>query len=153
MSKLSWGEPTIEFCKLENGTLPSNPVWKAMPEIKQGTTALETQQGDRTEAYDEGGDVVDVHTAKSRYSLTFQVYIQKGQDKPLEDNDGVVTDDYAVRLTPEDPNATGFIMPRCSVSVQESWSSADGGLWTYTFNGVKATEGKTLQKWVKGASA
>ena len=152
MSKLSWGEPIIEFVKLENGAIPSSPSWTSMPEIRQGTTQLDTQEGNRTEALDEGGDLVDVRTAKSRYTLSMEVYVQKGADKPIEDTDGVITDEYAVRLTPEDEGANGFLLPRAAVTVRETWNSSDGGTWVYTFTAIKPSTGKTLQKYVKGQS-
>ena len=148
MAVLSWGEPTVEISELPaSGVLPENPTWTALPAIKQGTAQLETQEGDRTEALDEGGDVVDVRVAKSKYTFTCQLFMKKGDTKPIEDTDGIVTKNYALRLTPEDPQAMGFMLPKTSVSVQESWTSADGGLWTYTFSALKPASGTTLQRY------
>ena len=150
MSKLSWGEPTIEFIELAaDGSVPTSGDWSSMPEIRQGTCTLETEEGERTEALDEGGDLVDVHIAKSRYTLTMEVFIQKGADKPIEDEDGIITKEYAVRLTPEDDKARGFIMKRCSVTLRETWNSTDGGTWVYTFTAIKPKDGKTFDKYIK----
>lgn len=148
MSVLSWGGPTIEFTQSNNGAPDSNAVWKKMPDIKQGTAQLTTEAGEKTEALNEFGEVVDTRTAKSKYTLEFQVFVKKGDKKPIEDADGVVLANYAVRLTPEDATNEGFIMDNCSVSCEETWSSADGKLWKYTFNGLKPKEGKILKPYV-----
>lgn len=147
MAILSWGKPTVEFAAYVNGELPSTPTWTAVAEIKQGTATLETEQGDKLEALDEGGDVVDVRFGKSKYTFTFSLFMKKGDSKPIEDTDGVVTNNYALRLTPEDEDAMGFMLPKCNVSVQETWTSEEGGLWTYTFSAIKPDSGNTLQRY------
>ena len=62
-------------------------------------------------------------------------------------------DNYAVRLTPEDETCEGFLMENCAVSVEESWSSADGKLLKYTFDGLKPTTGKICKPYTKSSSA
>lgn len=146
MSKLSWGKPKIEICELTNGAEGQSPVWSALPDIKQGTVQLNTENGNKTEALDEGGEVVDVRYDKSKYSLSVSLYIKKGDSKPIEDADGIITKEYAVRLTPEDAAAMGFKLKRCHVSSQETWTSADGGIWVYTFDALKPLSGKMLER-------
>lgn len=149
MAVLSWGEPTVEIAAL-GGT--GSLSWSALPEIKQGTATLETEQGDKTEALDEGGSVVDARYAKSKYTFSCSIFIKKGDSKPIEDVDGVVTTNYALRLTPEDPAAAGFLLPKTNVSVQETWSSEEGGLWVYTFSALKPDEGTMLQRYTGSTS-
>ena len=153
MSILSWGKPKVEVAPYVNGALPSTPSWSELSEIQQGTAQLETEQGEKTEALEEGGGVVDVRYGASKYTFTLSLFIKKGLTKPIADNDGVVTNNYAVRLTPEDTAAHGFILPKCSVSLQETWSSADGGLWTYTFSALKPSTGQTLQAYSAPAAS
>ena len=69
----------------------------------------------------------------------------------IEDEDGVIVDNYAVRLTPEDEACEGFLIENATVSVTESWSSADGKLWKYTFDAKKPGTGKTLKPYTKSA--
>lgn len=152
MSVLSWGKPLVETCKLENGALPASPTWKAMPEIVTDTTKLNTEQGEKKEALAEGGDVVDVRYSKSKYSLELELFVKKGDEKPIEDEDGVILDNYAVRLTPEDETCEGFILDKTSAAVIETWSAADGKRWKYTFNGLKPKTGKILKPYTKGVS-
>ena len=152
MSVLNWGKPLIEICKLENGELPAEPAWEALPEIADGTTQLTTEEGTKTEAIEEGGEVVDTRMAKNKYTLALELFVKKGDTKPIEDSDGRVVDNYAVRLTPEDDTCPGFIMDKTSVSVQETWTSADGGRWRYTFAGLKPKTGNILKPYTKSAS-
>ena len=147
MAILSWGKPKVEIAPYVNGALPSTPTWSEVAQIKQGTAQLETEQGDKNEALDEGGDVVDVRFGKSKYTFTFSLFMKKGDSKPITDTDGVVTNNYALRLTPEDDDAMGFMLPKCNVSVQETWSSEEGGLWVYTFSALKPATGTALQRY------
>jgi len=153
MSILSWGKPKIEVAAFVDGALPSTPTWEELEEIKEGTAQLETEQGDKVEALEEGGGVVDVRFGASKYTFTFSLFMKKGDTKPIEDVDGVVSTNYALRLTPEDSAALGFMLPKCAVSVQETWTSADGGLWTYTFSALKPESGTTLQRYTAPAQS
>lgn len=152
MSTLSWGKPKIEFAAVSaDGAAPT--TWKAMPEIVTDTTKLNSEQGEKKEAIAEGGDVVDVRFSKSKYTLEFELFVKKGDIKPIEDQDGVITDSYAVRLSPEDPECQGFCMDKASVAVLETWSSADGSRWKYTFSGLKPATGKILKPYTETAQA
>ncbi len=151
MAVLSWGKPKVEVAPYVNGALPSTPSWAELPEIQQNSAQLETEQGEKTEALEEGGGVVDVRYGASRYTFTCSLFIKKGDTKPIEDTDGVVSNNYALRLTPEDPQAEGFELVKCSVNVQETWTSADGGLWVYTFSALKPESGNTLIRYKASA--
>lgn len=148
MSTLSWGKPKIEFAEVAaNGQAPT--TWKVMPEIVTDTTKLNSEQGEKKEAIAEGGDIVDVRYSKSKYTLEFELFVKKGDIKPIEDEDGVITGAYAVRLSPEDPACQGFCMDKASVAVLETWSSADGSRWKYTFSGLKPATGKILKPYTE----
>lgn len=153
MSVLSWGKPTVEFTKSVNGAVPTEPTptWTAFPEIKEDTAKLTTTEGTKKEATEEGGDVVDTRRGKNKYVFELEIFVKKGDEKPIEDEDGVIVDNYAVRLTPEDEACEGFLIENATVSVTESWSSADGKLWKYTFDAKKPGTGKTLKPYAKSA--
>ena len=153
MAVLSWGKPKVEIAPYVNGALPSTPSWSPLAEIQQGTAQLKTEQGEKTEALEEGGGVVDVRYGASRYTFTCSLFIKKGDTKPIADVDGVVTNNYALRLTPEDPAAEGFELVKCSVNVQETWTSADGGLWVYTFSALKPASGTALIRYKEGSGS
>lgn len=153
MSVLSWGKPKVEFTKSVNGEVPKEPTptWTAFPEIKEDTAKLTTTEGTKKEATEEGGDLVDTRKGKNKYSFELEIFVKKGDEKPIEDEDGVIVDNYAVRLTPEDEECEGFLIENATVSVTESWSSADGKLWKYTFDAKKPKTGKTLKPYTKSA--
>lgn len=108
-------------------------------------------RGTKKEATEEGGDVVDTRRGKNKYVFELEIFVKKGDEKPIEDEDGVIVDNYAVRLTPEDEACEGFLIENATVSVTESWSSADGKLWKYTFDAKKPETGKTLKPYTKSA--
>jgi len=144
MAVLSWGQPKVEIGKLTSGDgAPS--IWEELPEIVKDTAKLNTEQGNKTEAIAEGGGIVDVRFDKSKYTFELELFVKKGDTKPIEDEDGIVLDNYAVRLTPEDPETDGFIMDKVNVGCVETWTSADGKRWKYTFNGLIPKTGKILK--------
>ena len=122
---LSWGKPKIEYVKLENGDLPNTPTWKAFPTPVENTTKLETEEGESKEAKVEGGEVIATRKNVSKYKLEFEIYETDDLTAPIPDNDGIVLDQYAVRLTPENTSAKGFIIDRASVSVVRTWDTKD----------------------------
>lgn len=140
MAVLSYGKPLIEIAELDADDNMS--PWVKIDIPKDGTTSMETQEGDNTEYLEEGGGLVDSYRKASRYTLTFDLYAKKGFQKPIADVNGVVTKNYAIRLTPEDPETYGFILHKCSVSCVETHTVADGMIWRYNFSGLVA-KGKT----------
>jgi hypothetical protein len=145
MSILSWGKPkAVEIGKLSaNDETPT--TWKELPEIVQNTAKLTPQEGNKIEAIEEGGGVVDTRVEKNKYSFECELFVKKGDKKPIEDEDGVVIDNYAIRLTPEDPTTEGFILEKTSVNCVETWTSAEGKRWKYIFSGLKPKAGKILK--------
>jgi len=144
MAVLSWGKPKVEVGLL--GPADAAPTtWIVMPAIAQNTAKLNTEQGNKTEALEEGGGVIDSRTDKSKYTFELELFVKRGDTKPINDDDGIVSGNYAVRLTPEDKETNGFIFDKTNVSVMETWSSADGGRWKYTFAGLVPATGKILK--------
>lgn len=139
MAKLSWGEPIVQLKK--EGT----SIWITVPEIKQDTAQLTVEKGDKKEALNEGGQQVDVKYLKNKPSFEWENFIKKGESKPIEDADGLIIDNYAVRLIPEDPANEGFIIDRVSLSAEDTWSSADGKLVKYTAEGLKPISGNIVK--------
>lgn len=140
----------LEIIKLVDGEIPSSsPEWTALDNPVQGSTTLETDEGDVTEANGEGGELVDAYIAASTYRLSFQLFAKRDAEKPIEDEDGVILDEYAIRLTPEDDTLPGFMLPRCRVSVVDTYTAADGERWQYTFRALKPTTGAMKQEYTK----
>lgn len=145
MSILSWGKPTVEIVAASAGAVPETPTWIVLPEIQEGTAKLTPTKGTKNEKTAEGGDLVDIRYGKTKYSFECMLFVKSGDEKPIEDEDGVITDNYCLRLTPEDEAQEGFIMENTVASCEESWSSADGKMWKYTFDGIKPANGNMLK--------
>lgn len=141
MAVITWGKPLIEIVKYEDGELPSVPVWKSIPTPKEGTSKLSTEKGDRKEAKEEGGVAIDVKVTANKYIFEFELYKTRGFTPPIEEVDGVVIDNYAIRLTPEDETLEGFQFDKSSVSVETNWTSEDGETLKYTFEALKPKTG------------
>jgi hypothetical protein len=150
MAVISWGKPTIEIAPLGAGDVPG--AWLAIDTPKLDSSQLNTEAGNKTEALEEGGGVVDTKYDKSKYTFKCQLFAKKEAVKPIVDEDGRVLQNYAVRLIPEDPTLEGWIMERTSVSVVETWSSADGKLWEYTFEGLVPLNGNILKPYTAPAA-
>lgn len=145
MAIIGWGKPKIEISKLDaNGAVTA---WDEIRVPVEDSTQLVTTKGDKLEAPIEGGGFEDVKYKKNTYALEFELYASKGTIKPIDDEDGVVNDQYAVRVTPEDPTVEGLIIDRATVSVEDTWAANIGGKWKYTFDVLIPADGSKQIKW------
>ena len=153
MSQLSWGKPDMETAPSIDGAAAADAEWQAIDTPKQGTTKLTTTAGTETEASEEGGELVDWRKEKNKYQLEFDLFVKKGGKRPWEDTDGVIEGEHSIRLTPEDPACEGILIDRCTVSVEHSYTTADGILLHYVAKALKPKTGKMVKPYVKQASA
>jgi hypothetical protein len=150
MGKLIWADANVEIAPVvESGT----QTFVAVDKPALGTTTLSTTEGDVLEARDESNAIVDSITRASDVTLVFNLFKKKGGTKPIADVNGVVAQEYSVRWWGIDPTAGGYLMPRCSVSVQESFTVAEGGQWIYTFRGLLPDTGSIVQDYTPPAEA
>lgn len=149
MAVLTWGKPKVEIAPYVAGVLPATPTWAELPEIKENTAKLTTAKGTKQEAKGEGGELIDARYNKNAYSFECDIFQKRGDSKPIEDADGLIIPNYAWRLTPEDSTLQGHQMDKTSVSVEESWTSADGTMWKYTFEGLKPATGNILKPYTE----
>lgn len=129
---INWGKCTIFVQKLNGSTAATAAGWTKLPTPKEDTTELTTNDGDTLEAREEGGALVDVVRKSSTYELAYGLFHKNGIALPLKAINGVVGGDYALALQPEDPKTAGIYMGRTSVSTNDTYTTADGGLTTYT---------------------
>lgn len=139
---ISWGKPKIEVKKL--GQEP-DASWEVFATPVEGTTQLTTTQGDKIEAKIEGGENEAVKYKKNTYQLVFNVRQVPERTDPIVDSDGVVTDEYAVRVTPENPEALGVQIDRTSVNVQKTYDAENGLVKVYTFDVLKPGTGDAVK--------
>ena len=132
MAIIGWGKPRIFYKELGK----ASAVWKEFDTPVEGSTSLATTKGDKTEAKVEGGANEAVKYGKNTYALTFNIRAAKDRTRPIDDEDGVISTGYAIALQPEANDAPGFVMEATTASVEDSFSSADGGVWAYTFDAL-----------------
>jgi len=133
MAFIGWGKPRILFKDLD----ATNSSWQEMPTPVENSTELSTEKGDKKEATIEGGENEDVKYNKNTYALTCQVRAAKGRKCPISHTDGVVDHNFAVVVQPEDPAVQGVCILKSAVSVEDAFSTEEGGSWTFTFDAIK----------------
>lgn len=119
--------------------------WQEFPTPVENSTTLETTKGDKQEAKVEGGENEDVRYSKSTYVLNANIRAAKGRVKPIKDSDGIVDHNYAVAVQPEDPEAIGVYIPKAKPSVEDTWSTEEGGIWNYAFDALKNEDTTQIQ--------
>lgn len=140
MAVLSWGKPKVEFAKTETttGLGPSGDTgWSAFGEIMEDSASLDVTEGELIEATEEGGGVVDARRKANKYVFVLKLFVKKGDTRPIPDTNGIIADNYAVRLTPEDAECEGFLLDKTNVTVSERWTAAEGKILRYTFDAIK----------------
>jgi hypothetical protein len=144
-SKLKWGKMTVEIAPRTGSTIGS---YTSVQTPVQGSFTLNVEEGDKLEAFIEGGERIDVRKDANKYSFEFQVYLGDGLIKPMQDVDGIISGEYAIRVTPENSALEGFLIERAAVSVTESFTSEDGHRATYTFEALKPDTGKMVKPYI-----
>lgn len=148
---VTWGKPLVEYGKTaEDDAAPA--AFKQMPVIEEGTALLTTVKGSANELYGEGHELIARKMQKSYRQFAMSVFIPSGEEDPIPDDDGVINDEYCVRMTPEDDTLEGFIMRKCSVEVEEEWSSAKGRQLKYIFSSLKPKTGKMIERYTKAVA-
>ena len=154
MSRISWGKPRIFVLDKEpvtGQTYPEANKWYELYTPVEDSTQLSVSKGDKMEARIEGGEAEDIKYKRSTYSVAFN--IRKGKAKagqvrklPFKAIDGRVEHKFSVLLQPEDPTCEGFYIENVAVTIDDTYSSADGGMWQIQMDAIKASTGDTV-KW------
>ena len=98
-------------------------------------------KGDKKEMKIEGGEVIATRYGKNSYSFECEIPVGANSSKPIDDEDGIIHDEYAIRLTPENEDAQGWLMEKTNVSCEDTWDSESGLKWKYSFDGTKPSSG------------
>jgi len=142
---VGWGAPLIEVRKVSDTT----GAWQKFATPVDGSTSLESTQGDKMEAAIEGGTNEAVKYKANTYQLTFDVRQVPERTDPITDVDGVVSEEYSVRITPENPAAISAYIQRAAVNVQTKFDAENGLVRTYTFDVLKPDEGPQVKLGLK----
>ena len=146
--KITWGKPLIEYGEV--GPLGAEPTdWLTMPTQQEGTVQLTTNAATPKELFGEGHELVARKSDKPTFVLVMEVFIEDGDERPIATEDGIVVENYAVRLLPEDDTLTGFIFDNSQVEAEELWSSDEGTKVRYTFTALKPATGNMYKPYKK----
>lgn len=142
--ELSWGKPVIKIGKLgDGGKAPIS--WIDIPTPVENSTKLTPTKGAKKEAKIEGGENEAVKYAANTYTFEFELRAGKGRAKPVEDIDGIISGEYAVKLQPEDPTVEGIVIDRSVMSMEETFDTENGKKWKYTFDVLKPSTGNQVK--------
>ena len=128
---LPWGKYNVFTKDLD----AENANWILLPIPREGSTAINTTAGDKLEAKEEGGGIVDAKYSKSTYEVVYDLFQKKGKVHPLaaKNVDGVIVGNYALAIQPaEDTAVQGIYVGKSTISSTENLSSTDGGYTSYT---------------------
>ena len=135
--ELDWGKVEVI---IDEGT--DNAI--VIADIVEGTTDLPTEQGEKTEARIEGGEVIASRRQRNKYSLTFQEYGQPS----VENLDGYVPGVHSVSLYNVDggeENKFLILKIDAKINVQPRYTSAQGTVTTYTCDAIRKKNGKSIE--------
>ena len=139
---LQWGKPKI-FIK-DLGTVGAK--WELLPTPVEDSTQLNPTKGDKLEAPIEGGENEAVKYKRNKYELGYSLRQAKGRKPPMPATDGVVKNEYAVMLQPEDPTTNGFLIERTAPTYLDSFDASKGGTWDVVHDALAPESGNTV-KW------
>lgn len=142
MGNLSWGKPRIFVKDLDT----ENSKWKELNTPVQDTTELQPTKGDKMEAPVEGGENEEVKYKDGKYAVVYNIRKYKGRAMPIPNKNGVAPNHYAFCLMPEDNTNIGFYVEKTTVTVDDTFTPADGAVWAINHDAIAATSGNTV-KW------
>lgn len=144
---LKWGKPTIEIGLIgANGAAPT--YWIKLDIPVENSTKLTSAKGDKKEAKEEGGGVVAVRYGENNYTLEFELYAKGDNEKPIPEVNGVITQEYAARITPENASLPGKQLDLVHFSIEDTFDSENGEKWKYTGDVLKPASGNKVKPYV-----
>ncbi|MDE7440648.1 MAG: hypothetical protein K2M69_00570 [Muribaculaceae bacterium] len=141
--KVGWGKPNIYIKDLDT----EGAGWEKIPTPAENTTKLTPTKGDKKEALLEGGDPEDVKYNRNKYALEYQIRRTGGKKMPIRHEDGVVANHYVVVVVPENRSAPGPYLPETAVTVDDAFTTADGGTDLYQHDAVAPADNGKKVRW------
>lgn len=131
MSELSWRFGSLQKKISEGGKPKPGEAWDDIPTPKDKTLRTSSQAGERTEAKNEKGELVDAKQMPATEKIEFQLFVAKGKKIPFKDKRGIVGGEYALRFIPDDPTCIGWQADRVGITVLKSSDMETGILFHY----------------------
>ena len=102
-------------------------------------------KGEKKEAKIEGGENESVKYKRNTYVFEFTLRLGSDREKPFEDEDGVISGEYTILLQPEDPTVDGIRIDKCVISLEDSYSAAEGIMLKYSADVLKPAKGNQVK--------
>ena len=138
---IAWGKPGIYIRKV------TDPRWIKIPTPVKDSTQLTPTKGDKTEAQVEGGEAEAVRHNANSYELAYALRLAAGRTMPIPHVNGIVSDEYAVVVVPENASVPGPYIERSEVTVEDPINAADGSNWLHTHSCLIPVSGGKIVKW------
>ena len=136
MAVISWGKPRI-FIGPSGALSSTAATFEELATPVEDSTNLTANEGDKTEATIEGGEAEATKFKAATFEFTMNVRMAKDRQLPSKlkntSTGGYTSSDVAIILQPEATDAPGIFIESASVSVIESYTSADGAMWEFKF--------------------
>lgn len=140
---IGWGKPNIFYRKV------SDSFWKKVPDVVEDSYQLTPTKGDKKTANVEGGEAEAVKHKANSYEAAYALRLAAEREMHIDHTNGLVDDEYALCVIPEDANVPGPYIERSEVSVEDPMNAGDGSNWTYTHSCLKPVSGGKMVKWGK----
>lgn len=140
MGQLSWRFGSLQTKVSEDGKPKTGVAWDNIPTPKDKTLKTSSQAGERTEAKNEKGELVDAKQMPASEKIEFQLFVAKGEKIPFKDKRGIVGGEHALRFIPDDPTCIGWQADRVGITVLKSSDMETGILFQY--EGLVYTDAK-----------
>mgnify|MGYP002622584386 CR=1 FL=1 len=136
MANIGWGK-NRHFVR----NITKNAGIRELPTPVEDSFELATEKGDKLEAKIEGGEYKDVRYKKNTNSITFDIFVAKGEKKPFADKQGVIEDEFEYWEQPEDAAVpAGIHISRARVSCEVKSNTAEGMKLTYVLEPLKPSD-------------
>lgn len=150
---LNFGKCRIDFTQSVGRAIPTGATWTQITEPREGTAKLTTNEGADLEAKIEGGEILDSLPGKGSYTFEWEVFVKKGAAAPFNDNDGVVSGEWALRVIPvEDTTCPSIQIDCCVIKASQDYTVNDAWRIKYTAKALKPASGNTVKRIGMGAA-
>lgn len=146
-NNLSWGKPRIFLARTDSAATEEEKKWHEIATPAEDTTELQPTKGEKVEAKIEGGENEGVRNKRNTYVLVANVRVKEDNAFPFPIVDGAVEGEWKLMLQPEDVGAYGLYMAKGTISIEDSYKAADGGIWGFTFDALKKDKSTPQVQW------
>ena len=153
MAIILWGKPTFPATAV-GGAAADRSSNLDIPTPVEGSTALNTEAGDKHEALVEGGGNEAVRYDRSKFTFEFSVRFAAGRTMPFEDksHDGVITGTYGFTIKGEDTASPVMSIAEAQVRYEDEMSLTDGAARHYYAESLVPETGDQIT-WTHAASS